>query len=41
MSHLQVYFQIGHELATSDAMPNWYKSAEFRAIRDKDLNSAK
>ncbi|MFT5520678.1 MAG: Zn-dependent M28 family amino/carboxypeptidase [Enterobacterales bacterium] len=38
---LQVYFQIGHELATSDVVPNWYKSAEFRAIRDKNLKSAK
>ncbi|PCJ47343.1 MAG: peptidase M28 [Gammaproteobacteria bacterium] len=36
---LQVYFHIGHELATSDAMPNWYKSAEFRITRDKDLKS--
>ena len=38
---LQVYFQIGHELATSDVMPNWFKSAEFRAARDKDLKLGK
>ena len=32
---LQIYYRIGRELANSDLWPNWYPSAEFRAIRDK------
>jgi Zn-dependent M28 family amino/carboxypeptidase len=32
---LRIYYRIGRELAASDLWPNWYPSAEFRAIRDK------
>ena len=32
---LQFYYGIGHELATTDAWPNWKAGDEFRAIRDK------
>ena len=32
---LTLYYQIGRELAQGAAWPNWYPSAEFRAIRDK------
>ncbi len=32
---LQIYYRIGRELANSDAWPNWYPSAEFRAARDE------
>jgi hypothetical protein len=28
-------YQIGRDLAESKAWPNWYPSAEFKAIRDK------
>ncbi len=31
---LWLYYQVGHELATSEAWPNWYEGNEFRAIRD-------
>ncbi len=31
---LQLYYQIGRELANSDAWPNWYDGAEFKASRD-------
>lgn len=31
---LQLYYRVGRELANSDLWPNWYESAEFRAIRD-------
>jgi Zn-dependent M28 family amino/carboxypeptidase len=32
---LQLNYQIGRELADGVSWPNWYNSAEFRAIRDK------
>jgi Zn-dependent M28 family amino/carboxypeptidase len=32
---LGLNYQIGRELATGTSWPNWYKSAEFKAIRDK------
>ncbi len=32
---LQLNYQIGRELADGQSWPNWYPSAEFRAIRDK------
>ena len=32
---LTLNYDIGRELATGNAWPNWYPSAEFRAIRDK------
>ncbi|QLC23430.1 M28 family peptidase [Parasphingopyxis sp. CP4] len=31
---LELYYAIGRELANSDAWPNWYPDAEFRAARD-------
>jgi Zn-dependent M28 family amino/carboxypeptidase len=34
---LQVYYRLGRQLAdTPGAWPNWYPTAEFRGIRDKD-----
>jgi Zn-dependent M28 family amino/carboxypeptidase len=36
LSDLTIYYNLGRSLAESDAWPNWYKDAEFRAIRDKD-----
>ena len=33
---LTLYFRLGRQLADSAAWPNWYRTAEFRAIRDKD-----
>jgi len=32
---LTLYYQFGRQLAEGDAWPNWYKGAEFRAIRDR------
>ncbi len=32
---LTIYYQMGRLLAQGDSWPNWYKTAEFRAIRDK------
>ena len=37
---LELYYQIGRELAESDAWPNWRPDAEFRAVRDKSRASA-
>ena len=31
---LTLFFGLGRELADGDRWPNWYKTAEFRAIRD-------
>jgi Zn-dependent M28 family amino/carboxypeptidase len=33
---LMLYFQIGRQLAMGDQWPNWYPTAEFRGVRDKD-----
>jgi Zn-dependent M28 family amino/carboxypeptidase len=33
---LTLYFQLGRQLAMGDQWPNWYPTAEFRGIRDKD-----
>jgi Zn-dependent M28 family amino/carboxypeptidase len=33
---LSLYFQLGRRLAMGDQWPNWYPTAEFRSIRDKD-----
>ncbi len=38
---LQIYYKIGRELANSQLWPNWYPSAEFRAIRDQSREGAK
>jgi len=32
---LEIYYEVGRELADSDAWPNWYEGDEFRAIRDR------
>ncbi|OQW80459.1 MAG: peptidase M28 [Proteobacteria bacterium ST_bin14] len=37
---LTIYYQMGRLLAQGTRWPNWYKSAEFRAIRDKSRPSA-
>jgi Zn-dependent M28 family amino/carboxypeptidase len=33
---LTLYYQLGRELADGRDWPNWYKTAEFRAVRDRD-----
>lgn len=38
---LTIYYQLGRELADGDAWPNWYPTAEFRAIRDTSRGAAK
>ena len=37
---LDLYYDIGRELAESDAWPNWYRDAEFRAARDASRGTA-
>jgi Zn-dependent M28 family amino/carboxypeptidase len=37
---LQIYWQIGRELATGSAWPNWNQGDEFRAVRDRSRASA-
>ncbi|WP_213982269.1 M28 family metallopeptidase [Sphingomonas sp. dw_22] len=32
---LTIYYGLGRQLAEGSAWPNWYPSAEFRAVRDK------
>jgi Zn-dependent M28 family amino/carboxypeptidase len=32
---LKIYYGLGRQLAEGESWPNWYKDAEFRAIRDK------
>lgn len=38
---LTIYYQLGRELADGSMWPNWYPTAEFRAIRDKSRSDAK
>ncbi len=38
---LTIYYQLGRQLADGDAWPNWYPTAEFKAIRDKSRSEAK
>jgi len=39
---LTIYYGLGRKLADDTALwPNWYKTAEFRNIRDKDRAGAK
>lgn len=35
LEDLQLFYDLGRQLANSDVWPNWNKDAEFRAIRDK------
>jgi Zn-dependent M28 family amino/carboxypeptidase len=37
---IELYFKIGLEVADSEAWPNWYEGAEFRAIRDLSLSTS-
>jgi Zn-dependent M28 family amino/carboxypeptidase len=34
---MNVFYQVGNELANSDQWPNWFEGREFRAIRDASL----
>jgi hypothetical protein len=36
-----LYYQVGRELATSGAWPNWVAGDEFRAIRDRSRATAR
>ena len=39
---LTLYYQLGRRLADdTDAWPNWYRTAEFRGIRDRDRATAR
>ncbi|MGI5308934.1 M28 family metallopeptidase [Rheinheimera sp. WS51] len=38
---MQLFFQVGNELANSRQWPNWYKGNEFRAIRDASASERK
>jgi Zn-dependent M28 family amino/carboxypeptidase len=38
---LTLYYGLGRELADGKNWPNWYPTAEFKAIRDKDRAEAK
>lgn len=40
LSDLNIYYAMGRALAEGDAWPNWYKDAEFRAVRDKSRAGA-
>ena len=35
VSDLNIYYALGRQLADGTAWPNWYPTAEFRAVRDK------
>ncbi|MGJ3648561.1 M28 family metallopeptidase [Sphingomonas sp. GlSt437] len=38
---LTIYYRLGRELANGTSWPNWYKTAEFRSIRDQSRAEAK
>lgn len=38
---LRIFYTLGRELADGSRWPNWYKGAEFRAVRDKSRAGAK
>ena len=38
---LTLYYQLGRKLADTPVWPNWYKTAEFRAIRDRSRAEAR
>ncbi len=38
---LVLLFQVGHDLASSDAWPNWREGNEFRAIREADMTGGR
>ena len=37
---LTLYYRLGRQLAAGSAWPNWYRTAEFRAIRDRSRAAA-
>ncbi|MGC6400844.1 M28 family peptidase [Sphingomonas sp. FW199] len=41
VADLTLYYRLGRQLADGDAWPNWYPTAEFRAVRDKSRAGAK
>jgi Zn-dependent M28 family amino/carboxypeptidase len=38
---LSLYYQLGRQLGDGGAWPNWYKTAEFKAVRDASRAGAK
>jgi Zn-dependent M28 family amino/carboxypeptidase len=38
---LTLYYRLGRQLADGNAWPNWYPTAEFRAVRDQSRAGAK
>jgi Zn-dependent M28 family amino/carboxypeptidase len=40
LRELQIYWQIGRELAMTTAWPNWNPNDEFRAVRDRSRGTA-
>ena len=40
MQDLALYYDVGRELATGGAWPNWRPGDEFRAIRDRSRTGA-
>ncbi len=40
LEDMALYFQIGYELANSDALPQWSEDSEFRAVRERSLKVA-
>ncbi len=38
---LTLYYRLGRQLADGAAWPNWYPTAEFRAVRDRDRGAAR
>jgi Zn-dependent M28 family amino/carboxypeptidase len=41
LQDVSLYYTMGRTLADGDAWPNWYPTAEFRAVRDKSRAEAK
>ncbi|MCH8959676.1 MAG: M28 family peptidase [Proteobacteria bacterium] len=39
LQDLELYFEIGRELAAETTFPNWYEKSEFRARRDESRSS--
>jgi Zn-dependent M28 family amino/carboxypeptidase len=40
LQDVRLFYTVGRQLAESDAWPNWYPTAEFRAIRDQSRSAA-
>lgn len=41
LQDVKLYYTMGRSLADGDTWPNWYPTAEFRAVRDKSRAEAK